>query len=176
VDENIPRSTAPALRDDGHQAVDVRDVGLRGADDVEVFAYAQSMSATLLTADRDFSSALTFRPGTHAGMVVVRIPNQVAEQRRKPRDSPLHSRASQYAACGPYRGRRGRTDENSQTRSRVDILGTGLARVRHCAGSTMRVRGGRPPRLVIRCQARLDEASPRSQGSLKFLLFTGGLS
>jgi predicted nuclease of predicted toxin-antitoxin system len=77
VDENIPRSTAPALRDDGHQAVDVRDVGLRGADDVEVFAYAQSMSATLLTADRDFSSALTFRPGTHAGMVVVRIPNQV---------------------------------------------------------------------------------------------------
>ena len=77
VDENMPRSTAPVLRVAGHEAIDVRDVGLRGADDDTVFAFAQSAGATLLTADRDFASTLTFAPGTHAGIVVVRIPNQL---------------------------------------------------------------------------------------------------
>ena len=77
VDENMPRSTAQVLREAGHEAVDVRDAGLRGADDVEVFAFAQSSNAVLLTADRDFSSILTFRLGSHAGIIVVRMPNQM---------------------------------------------------------------------------------------------------
>src|SRR4051794_22464447 len=73
----MPRSTGPTLRTAGYDAVDVRDVGLRGADDARVFAYAQACQAALVTADRDFSSVLTFRPGTHAGVVFVRIPNLV---------------------------------------------------------------------------------------------------
>jgi predicted nuclease of predicted toxin-antitoxin system len=75
VDENMPRSTAQVLRGAGHNAVDVRDAGLRGADDGVVFAFAQSSRAILLTADRDFSSILTFSPGSHAGIIVVRMPN-----------------------------------------------------------------------------------------------------
>jgi predicted nuclease of predicted toxin-antitoxin system len=75
VDENMPRTTAPILRAEGHIAVDVRDAGLRGADDAEIFAFAQASHSALITADRDFSSVLSFRPGTHAGIVVVRLPN-----------------------------------------------------------------------------------------------------
>jgi predicted nuclease of predicted toxin-antitoxin system len=78
VDENMPRTTAPVLRSAGYDAVDVRDVGLRGADDADIFAFAQSSTSILITADRDFSSVQTFRPGTHAGIIIVRIPNQLS--------------------------------------------------------------------------------------------------
>jgi predicted nuclease of predicted toxin-antitoxin system len=40
TDEDIPRSTARILRDAGFDAVDVRDVGLRGKSDALVYAYA----------------------------------------------------------------------------------------------------------------------------------------
>jgi predicted nuclease of predicted toxin-antitoxin system len=73
----MPRSLVPVLQDAGYHAVDVRDVGLRGANDSQVFAFAQASGAILITADRDFSSVLTFRPGSHAGIIFVRIPNLV---------------------------------------------------------------------------------------------------
>ena len=41
TDEDVPRSTARVLRDAGFDAVDVRDVGLRGKSDAEIFAYAR---------------------------------------------------------------------------------------------------------------------------------------
>ncbi len=77
VDEDMPRSTAPALRNAGHAAVDVRDVGLRGHSDAEVFAYAQDQGAVLVTADKGFADVLAFAPGTHAGIVVLRVPNEL---------------------------------------------------------------------------------------------------
>ena len=40
VDEDLPRSVSNLLRQHGHEAVDVRDIGLRGASDKEVAAYA----------------------------------------------------------------------------------------------------------------------------------------
>lgn len=33
IDEDMPRSTAGVLAESGHEALDVRDCGLRGADD-----------------------------------------------------------------------------------------------------------------------------------------------
>jgi predicted nuclease of predicted toxin-antitoxin system len=44
VDEDLPRTLAPALRDASHDALDVRDAGLRGASDAIVFARAQVTS------------------------------------------------------------------------------------------------------------------------------------
>ena len=75
IDEDMPRSMAVVLREAGHDALDVRDVGLRGHTDDEVFAYAQAHDALLVTADKDFADILRFRPGTHAGVIVVRVPN-----------------------------------------------------------------------------------------------------
>jgi len=40
VDEDMPRSTAVALRTAGYTADDVRDVGLRGQRDADIFAHA----------------------------------------------------------------------------------------------------------------------------------------
>ncbi len=74
VDEDMPRSTAAMLREAGHYAEDVRDVGLRGCSDQEVFDYAQSQGAILVTADKGFANVLRFPLGSHSGIIVVRVP------------------------------------------------------------------------------------------------------
>lgn len=81
IDEDMPRSTAVLLRQVGHSAEDVRDVGLRGHSDQEVFRYAQSQGAILLTADKGFSNIMRFPVGTHAGIVVVRVTDELPTQR-----------------------------------------------------------------------------------------------
>lgn len=81
VDEDMPRSTAVALRSAGYPADDVRDVGLRGHSDADVFAYAQANQATLVSADKGFTNLLHFPLGSHAGIIVVRIPDEVPTSR-----------------------------------------------------------------------------------------------
>ncbi len=56
VDEDLPRSTASALREAGYAADDVRDLGLSGHTDREVFERAQSLSAVVLTSNTDFAN------------------------------------------------------------------------------------------------------------------------
>ena len=55
VDEDMPRSTAPALRGAGWVAEDVRDVGRAGRGNREVLAYAQAQGAILVTEDKGFA-------------------------------------------------------------------------------------------------------------------------
>jgi predicted nuclease of predicted toxin-antitoxin system len=76
VDEDVPRSTAKTLIAAGYEAYDVRDVGLRGHSDADVFAYAQANAAILISCDKGFASLLKFPLGTHAGIIVVRIPDE----------------------------------------------------------------------------------------------------
>lgn len=80
VDEDMPRSTARAPRQAGYVASDVRDVGLRGHSDADVFAYALAHNLVLVTADKGFSNVLTYAPGTHAGLIVFRVPNELPTQ------------------------------------------------------------------------------------------------
>ena len=77
VDEDLPRSLARTLRQAGLDADDVRDVGLHGKSDDQVFEYATSRSRILLTADLGFANILRFPLGSHAGVIVVRFPNEV---------------------------------------------------------------------------------------------------
>lgn len=81
IDEDMPRSTADALCQAGFSVEDVRDVGLRGHADQEVFDYAQAQSAILITADKDFANILRFPPGTHAGIIIVRVPDELPTDR-----------------------------------------------------------------------------------------------
>ena len=78
VDEDMPRSTANALRGASYTAEDVRDVGLRGHSDADVYAHAQRTAATLITCDKGFANVVAFPVGSHAGLIVVRIPDEVA--------------------------------------------------------------------------------------------------
>ncbi|MDP3028782.1 MAG: DUF5615 family PIN-like protein [Deltaproteobacteria bacterium] len=45
IDEDMPRSTARTLKAKGFEALDVRDCGLRGQSDEEVFKFAQREKA-----------------------------------------------------------------------------------------------------------------------------------
>ena len=49
----------------------------RGHGDQEIFDYAQARGAILITGDKGFSNILRSPPGTHAGIVVVRVPNEL---------------------------------------------------------------------------------------------------
>ncbi len=75
TDEDVPRSTARVLRDAGFDAVDVRDVGLRGKSDAEIFEYAQRDNRLLVTCDMGFSNILNFPPSENRGILVVRVPD-----------------------------------------------------------------------------------------------------
>ena len=77
IDEDMPRSLAAALVTAGHQVLEVRDAGLRGRADDEVFARAQADGRVLITSDLGFSNVLRYPPGSHAGIVVVRVPNEM---------------------------------------------------------------------------------------------------
>lgn len=74
VDEDLPRSTGDLLRGYGHEAVDVRDIGLRGAKDPQIASYAQKGGLCLVTGDFDFSDIRNYPPGEYAGLVVLKLP------------------------------------------------------------------------------------------------------
>lgn len=74
VDEDLPRSTDSLLRQHGHEAIDARDVGLRGASDSEIAIYAQKHELCLLTGDMGFADIRNYPPEKHSGIVVLRLP------------------------------------------------------------------------------------------------------
>jgi predicted nuclease of predicted toxin-antitoxin system len=77
VDEDLPRSLAPALRAAGHEARDVRDEGLRGQPDERVFSFAQEGGFAVLTGDIEFGNELVYPPASHRGVVLTRFPNNL---------------------------------------------------------------------------------------------------
>ena len=78
IDEDLPRSLAGALRASGFEAVDVRDVGLRGVDDTFVFDRALDQRRFLLSGDLGFGNLRRFPLGSHWGIGVVRYPNEAS--------------------------------------------------------------------------------------------------
>ena len=73
LDENLPVTLAARLRSLGHQADTVRDEGLCGRDDETVWQAAQREGRFLVTQDLDFSDVRRFSPGTHFGILLVRM-------------------------------------------------------------------------------------------------------
>ncbi len=82
VDENLPRSLAPALRKLGFEAQDVREIGLRGQPDVPIYRHAQREQAVLISADLGFSDETEFPLEDHWGIIVVRIPSEISAKQR----------------------------------------------------------------------------------------------
>ncbi len=77
IDEDMPRSTGIILRKHGYEVKDIRDYGLRGAEDEKVYEFAQREEAVILTGDRDFGNILRFQLGSHFGIVVAHFPNEM---------------------------------------------------------------------------------------------------
>lgn len=78
IDEDMPRSTAKILKTKGYEALDVRDLGLRGKSDNEIFKFAQKEKAVILTGDLGFGNLLHFPVGSHFGIVIAHFPNEVS--------------------------------------------------------------------------------------------------
>ena len=81
VDENLPLGLATARSADGHDAEHARTCGLRGRPDVEVLAWAIAKKQVLFTADVGFGNVIAYPPGSHAGIVLSRVPTTTASAR-----------------------------------------------------------------------------------------------
>jgi predicted nuclease of predicted toxin-antitoxin system len=82
LDENIPASAVARLRSSGHDADSVLEEGFGGREDDAVWEAAQTEGRFFITQDLDFSDVRRFAPGTHHGVMLVRIPEE--EQPRLP--------------------------------------------------------------------------------------------
>jgi predicted nuclease of predicted toxin-antitoxin system len=74
LDENLPYQIVEVLIDLGHDVDTVPDEHLTGRDDHAVWAAAQAAQRFLVTQDLDFSDARKYAPGTHHGLLLVRLP------------------------------------------------------------------------------------------------------
>lgn len=73
LDENLPEALALRLAARGHDVETVRQEGLAGLDDPPVWNAAQREARFFITQDLDFSDARRFAPGTHTGIMLVRL-------------------------------------------------------------------------------------------------------
>lgn len=75
LDENLPGALVGVLSRLGHETDSVESEGLVGAPDHAVWAAAQAEGRFLITQDLDFSNIHLFAPGSHHGILVVRLKN-----------------------------------------------------------------------------------------------------
>ncbi len=73
LDENMPLRLVSMLENRGHDVDTVADEGLSGMPDDDVWLAAQQENRFLITQDLDFSDTRRFKPGTHSGVMLVRL-------------------------------------------------------------------------------------------------------
>lgn len=84
VDANLSPRLAGLLRDAGHDAVHVRDIGLRAASDDEIIDYAISTDRIVISHDTDFGTLLAYRELSKPSFILIRSsdPIDVDDQAR----------------------------------------------------------------------------------------------
>ncbi|MBL6992205.1 MAG: DUF5615 family PIN-like protein [Bacteriovoracaceae bacterium] len=70
----MPRLTGDLLRSLNVDAFDVREIGLKGAIDEEIFEYAQKKGMIILSRDKEFGNIVKYPLGSHCGIIVARFP------------------------------------------------------------------------------------------------------
>jgi predicted nuclease of predicted toxin-antitoxin system len=73
LDENLPSALEMFLRRLGHDVHTVHKENLMGRPDHEVWQAAQTESRFLMTQDLDFSDLRLFSPGSHHGILLLRL-------------------------------------------------------------------------------------------------------
>jgi predicted nuclease of predicted toxin-antitoxin system len=73
LDENLPYRLVEVLNGLGHDTDTVKDEGIIGSDDPTVWDAAQTSGRFFITQDLDFSDIRRFMPGTHHGLLLLRL-------------------------------------------------------------------------------------------------------
>ncbi len=73
LDENLPKRLETTLSEFGHDVDTVLEEGLAAERDDVIWQAAQSSGRLLITQDMDFSDIRKFLPGTHHGIVLIRL-------------------------------------------------------------------------------------------------------
>jgi len=76
---NLPALLGQSLIDAGHDVDTTADEDLQGATDQTVIARATHDGRLLLTLDRGLGDVRTYTPGSHAGVIVLRLASQDLE-------------------------------------------------------------------------------------------------
>lgn len=72
LDQGLSPGAAPLLREIGFDAIHVREIGKRDADDVDILAYASQSNRTLITLDHDFPQILALTSAARPSVVLIR--------------------------------------------------------------------------------------------------------
>jgi predicted nuclease of predicted toxin-antitoxin system len=75
LDENLPSFLAPRLAAMGHDVHTDVEEGMAGKSDPVVWQASQKEARFLITQDMDFSNAQRLAPGTHHGILLIRMHN-----------------------------------------------------------------------------------------------------
>jgi predicted nuclease of predicted toxin-antitoxin system len=75
LDENLPAHLRTLLLGLGHDVDTTLHEGLNGRPDDDIWQASQKESRFLITQDLDFSDLRKFSPGSHCGILLVRLQN-----------------------------------------------------------------------------------------------------
>jgi predicted nuclease of predicted toxin-antitoxin system len=78
VDEHLPASVAALLRERGYDADTVIEEGLAGSTDEDLLVAAREEDRMIVTLDRGFGDIRRYPPGSHPGIVVLRLTDESA--------------------------------------------------------------------------------------------------
>jgi predicted nuclease of predicted toxin-antitoxin system len=70
IDAHLPPALARWLREAGHEAIHVEDLGLRHAPDGPIWEYGLQNSAIIVTKDEDFAARAGRAPGSERPTVI----------------------------------------------------------------------------------------------------------
>jgi predicted nuclease of predicted toxin-antitoxin system len=73
LDENLPLRLASSLKNLNHDVHTADGEGLTGHADREIWQAAQREARFLITQDLDFSDSREFTPGSHHGILLIRL-------------------------------------------------------------------------------------------------------
>jgi predicted nuclease of predicted toxin-antitoxin system len=76
IDENLHSDAADRLRRKGHDAMTVRQQGLRGAADSDIADVCRRENRVIVTLDLDFSDVRVYPPQDYHGIIVLRLADQ----------------------------------------------------------------------------------------------------
>jgi predicted nuclease of predicted toxin-antitoxin system len=100
LDENIPTSARALLASLGHDADSVMEEGLAGQSDSPVWQAAQIAGRFFVTQDLDFSDLRRFAPGSHHGILLLRLQNPTREELRARLETLFQTEtADDWAGC-----------------------------------------------------------------------------